>query len=89
LQNIFIAHISSIDTLARSLLIAEQILEKSDLPKMKQERYASFDSGEGARFEKGELDLKTLAALAAELGEPVQISSQQELYEYIFNLYIR
>lgn len=88
LEDIFIAHISSMDTLARGLLIAENILENSDLPTMKKERYASFDAGDGAKFEKGELELEELAAMAAELSEPRQISGKQELYESIINQYI-
>jgi len=89
LEDIFIAHISSMDTLARALLIANNILEKSDLLKMRKERYASFDSGDGAYFEKGQLGLGELARMATELGEPRQISGKQELYESIINQYIR
>jgi xylose isomerase len=88
LEDIFIAHILSMDTLARGLVIADNILQKSDIPKMKKARYASFDSGNGAKFEKGELGLAELAALA-EKGEPKQISGKQELYESIFNQYIK
>ena len=57
--------------------------------KMKAERYASFNSGQGASFEKGELNLEQLAALAKANGEPKQISGQQELYESIINQYIK
>ena len=89
LEDIFIAHISSMDTLARALVIANHILEESNLLKMRKERYASFDSGDGANFEKGQLGLEELARLAAELGEPRQISGKQELYESIMNQYIR
>ena len=88
LEDIFIAHILSMDTLARGLIIADNVLQKSDIPKMKKERYASFDSGNGAKFEKGELGLAELAALA-EKGEPKQISGKQELYEAILNQYIK
>jgi len=89
LKDIFIAHILSMDTLARALTIADNILQKSDLPKMKKDRYVSYDSGNGAKFEKGELGLEELAAMAAELGEPEKRSGQQELYEAIINQYIR
>ena len=89
LEDIFIAHILGMDTLARGLIIADNILQKSELPKMKKARYASFDSGDGAKFEKGNLDLATLAEMAAKLGEPKQISGKQELYEMIVNQYIR
>ncbi|HLK96741.1 MAG TPA: hypothetical protein VK364_03140, partial [Hymenobacter sp.] len=56
--------------------------------KLRQERYASFDSGEGARFEKGELTLDDLRQYAMTNGEPKQLSGKQELYEMIVNQYI-
>ncbi len=89
LEDIFIAHISSMDTLARALVIADNIIQKSPLPKMKADRYASFDSGKGADFEKGTLDLEAMAAMASDIGEPAQISGKQELYESILNQYVR
>ena len=89
LEDIFIAHISSIDTIARALIIADNILTNSEIPAMKKNRYASYDSGDGAKFEKGELGLEQLAEIAALNGEPEQISGKQELYESIINQYIR
>jgi len=89
LDDIFIAHISSIDTIARALIIADNILTNSELPAMKKDRYAGYDSGDGAKFEKGELSLEQLAEIAAQHGEPKQISGKQELYESIINQYIR
>ncbi len=88
LEDLFIAHISSMDTLARGLLIADKILGESDLVKLRNQRYASFDSGDGARFEAGELDLEELRDLAIANGEPKQISGKQELFEAIVNQYI-
>jgi xylose isomerase len=89
LEDIFIAHISSMDTMARALLIADSIIEKSTYTKLRKERYASFDSGNGLKFEKGELGLKELTDLAREIGEPKQISGKQELYESLINKYLR
>ena len=89
LEDIFIAHISSMDTLARGLIIADNILKKSDYLKMKKERYASYDSGDGKKFEQGHLKLDELAALAEKLGEPEKRSGKQELYESIINQYIK
>ena len=89
LEDIFIAHISSMDTLARGLLIADDILKNSDYLKMKKERYASYDSGDGKEFEQGHLKLDELAALAVKLGEPEKRSGKQELYESIINQYIK
>ncbi len=88
LEDIFIAHIAGMDVFARSLLIAEKMLNESDYKKMRTERYASFDSGDGARYEKGELKLEDLREIAIKLGEPKQISGKQELYEQMINLYI-
>ena len=89
LEDIFIAHISSMDTLARGLLIANDILDESNLVQMRKQRYSSFDTGNGAKFEKGVLGLEELAALASDSGEPKQMSGKQELYESIINHYIR
>ena len=55
---------------------------------MRADRYASFDKGKGAEFEKGKLTLKDLRDIAAKNGEPKTISGKQELFERIINLYI-
>jgi xylose isomerase len=89
LEDIFIAHIAGMDTFARAFEITLDLLENSAFRKMKAERYASFDSGHGASFEKGKMNLEQLAALAKANGEPRQISGKQELYEAIINQYIK
>ena len=88
-EDIFIAHISGMDAMARALENAAEILENSELPKMLKERYASFDSGKGKEFEEGKLSLEDLVAYAKEHGEPTQISGKQELYETIVALYCK
>ncbi len=85
-EDIFIAHISGMDAMARALENAAEILENSELPRMVKERYASFDSGKGKDFEDGKLSLEDLVAYAKEHGEPAQISGKQELYETIVAL---
>ncbi|MBN2347261.1 MAG: xylose isomerase, partial [Bacteroidales bacterium] len=47
MEDIFIAHITGMDVFARSLEIAHNVLANSDYKKMRKERYASFDSGNG------------------------------------------
>tara|TARA_Y100000590_G_scaffold450436_1_gene590105 strand:- start:2283 stop:3635 length:1353 start_codon:yes stop_codon:yes gene_type:complete len=89
LEDIFIGHIGSMDALARGLLAADGILNKSNLPDMKKERYSSFDQGDGSSFENGNFRLDELANLAEVYGEPKQTSGKQELYEAIINQYIR
>ncbi|MFW5656693.1 MAG: xylose isomerase [Bacteroidota bacterium] len=88
MDDMFIAHISGMDAFARALLVANAVLTDSDLPKMKKERYASFDSGDGKAFEEGKLTLEDLREIAIKNGEPKQISGKQELYETILNWYI-
>ncbi len=88
LEDIFLAHIGGMDAFARGVLIASDVLEKSDYKKLRSERYASFDSGKGAEFEKGKLSLEDLRAYAIETGEPKQISGKQEHFENIINQYI-
>ncbi|RIV27287.1 xylose isomerase [Fibrisoma montanum] len=88
LEDLFIAHIGGMDAFARAAIVAEAILEKSPYRKLRSERYASYDSGEGARFERGELTLADLRQYALEQGEPRQISGKQELFEAIINQYI-
>jgi xylose isomerase len=87
-EDMFIAHIAGMDVFARALIIAEQILNESDYKKLRSNRYASFNIGDGARYEKGELTLQDLRELAIKIGEPKQISGKQELYEQIINLYL-
>ena len=88
LEDIFIAHISGMDVMARALLSAADILEKSPIPAMLKERYASYDSGMGKDFEDGKLTLEQVADYARKNGEPKQTSGKQELYEAIVNMYV-
>ena len=88
LVDIFLAHISGMDSFARALMAAADILEHSDYKKMRAERYASFDQGDGKKFEEGKLLLEDLRTIALASGEPKQISGKQELYEMIINQYI-
>jgi xylose isomerase len=88
LEDIFIAHISGIDAFARALETAATILEQSPYKKLVADRYASFDAGEGKKFEEGKTSLEDLVAYAKKTGEPKQISGKQELYEAIVNMYI-
>jgi xylose isomerase len=88
LEDIFLAHIGGMDAFARGMLIAQDVLEKSDYKKLRKERYASYDSGKGADFEAGKMKLEDLRSYALEAGEPKQTSGKQELFENIINQYI-
>ena len=86
--DLFYAHIGGMDTFARALIIADNILNKSDYKKIRTERYASFDSGKGKEFEGGKLTLEDLRNLAVENGEPKTISGRQEYMENLVNRFI-
>lgn len=87
LEDIFIAHIAGMDAMARALLSAVEVLEKSPYKKMLADRYASFDGGKGKEFEEGDLSLEDIVAYAKTQPEPSQTSGKQELYEAIVNMY--
>lgn len=85
LEDKFVAHISGMDIFSRGLICAHEILENSDYKKLRKKRYSSFDDGDGAKFEKGELSLESLSKIARKNGEPQQISGKQEVFEQIIS----
>ena len=87
-EDLFIAHIGSMDAFARGLLIAADIMEKSDYLERRKTRYASYDAGKGKAFEEGKLTLEDLRNHAFEAGEPTQISGKQEYFENLINRFI-
>ncbi len=88
LEDTFIAHIGGMDCFARGLIIADRVLADSRTRELREGRYTSFDSGDGKRFEKGELSLTDLRSLAIAHGEPEKISGKQELLENLINDHI-
>ncbi len=88
LADMFVAHIGGMDSFARGLVSADRINSDPRMNDLRYGRYSSFDSGDGKRFENGELGLADLRDLAAANGEPEQISAKQELVENLINDYI-
>ncbi|GHU07492.1 xylose isomerase 2 [Spirochaetia bacterium] len=86
--DLFESHIGGMDTFAVGLEIAQRIISDGKIPAFVKNRYASFDSGDGAKFEKGELTLEALAAGAGEYGNVGITSGKQERLENILNQYI-
>ncbi|MFG6427134.1 xylose isomerase [Lepagella muris] len=87
LEDIFLAHIAGMDAMARALLCAAELLEKSPYKKMLADRYASFDKGMGKEFEEGKLSLEQIVEYAKTQPEPAATSGKQELYEAIVAMY--
>ena len=88
LDDIFHAHIGGADTFARGILTAEKILTQSEFPRLRKERYNSFDSGNGKQFESGKLTLENLYQIASNSKSPKKLSGKQELFENIINQFI-
>ena len=82
-EDVFIAHISGMDAMARALENAAAIIEDGTLCNMVKERYASFDSGKGKEFEEGKMTLEDAYEYGKKVNEPKLTSGKQELYETI------
>jgi xylose isomerase len=87
-EDLFIAHISGMDTIARGLRNAASLFEGGRLTKLVEDRYASFNSPLGKLIEEGKIGFEELEKHALEAGEPAIVSGKQELAEMIFNSYV-
>ncbi|MBP1705666.1 MAG: Xylose isomerase [Chloroflexi bacterium] len=87
--DLFHAHIGGLDTLARALLVAADMIEAGTLAGMVEERYAGWGDALGTSILDGKLSLADLAA-RVEAGEidPRPVSGHQELYENVVNRHI-
>lgn len=88
IEDIFIAHISGMDTFARALVTADKVLKESNYLPLRKSRYESFDTGTGNDFESGKLTLEQLREIALASGEPQTRSGKQELFEQLINMYL-
>lgn len=86
--DLFHAHIGGMDAFARGLKISNAILEDGRWADFKKNRYASFDSGIGAKIEAGTTSLKDLEAYTLATGEPSIASGRQEFLENLINEFI-
>jgi len=87
-EDLFIAHISGMDTWARALRSVALMKEDGLLEGMVSERYSNYESGLGAKIESGTTDFEELEKYALEHGEPKLISAKQEKYEQLLNSYV-
>ena len=87
-QDLFEAHIGGMDAFAVGLEVAHRIIQDGKFAAFIKERYASFDSGDGARFEKGQMKFEELAALAKDYGTVGYASGKQERLENLLNQYL-
>ena len=88
LEDLFHAHIGGADTFARGLIVADKILNDSNFYSTINKRYSSFDSGDGKKFENGNLSLEDLFQIAKNSKNIEKISGKTEFLENIIKNYI-
>jgi xylose isomerase len=87
--DLFHAHVGGMDAFARGLKIAAAIREDGRLCEFVKNRYASWDSGIGAKIESGKVSFKDLEAYMLKKGEAdANVSGRQEFLENLINEFI-
>jgi xylose isomerase len=76
------------DAFAVGLEVAQRIINDGVIPGFVKKRYASFNSGYGAKFDKGELSFEALAKLGSGYGTAGITSGRQEYLENVLNQYL-
>ena len=85
-MDLFHGHIGGIDTLARSLLIAAELIEAGELDRRREARYVGWTDGLGAELLGDGATLEGIADRVAAGGiDPAPRSGQQELLENLVN----
>ena len=87
--DLFYAHIGGMDAFARGLKIAAAIRKDGRLDKFVKNRYASWDSGIGAKITAGKATFGELETYMLKKGEVApNISGRQEFLENLINEFI-
>ncbi|HVQ23480.1 MAG TPA: xylose isomerase, partial [Candidatus Saccharimonadia bacterium] len=85
-NDLFHAHIGGLDTLARALLAAADLVERGELAALRDRRYAGWDGELGAAILGGSLSLEALEARVADGSiDPRRASGSQERLENLVN----
>ena len=83
--DLFHAHIGGIDTLARALLVAAELLERRTLEEPREQRYARWGDGLGGEILDGSVSLSDLEQRVADGIDPKPVSGEQERLEGLVN----
>ncbi len=85
-DDLFHAHIGAMDTMARALLAAADLVERGELDQLKSDRYQGWDSALGQDLLHGRLGLADLhkSALGNDF-DPAPVSGRQEMLENLVN----
>jgi len=88
LDDMFISHIAAMDSFALGLRNAVAIAADGTLPRLVDQRYASWHSPLGQKIESGGATMAECEAFINEHGEPAMTSGGQEKYEMLFNSFL-
>jgi len=87
--DLFHAHIGGMDAFARGLKIAAAIRKDGRLAQFVKNRYASWDSGIGAKIEAGKVGFKELHTYMLRKGDASpNFSGRQEFLENLINEFL-
>jgi xylose isomerase len=85
-SDLFHGHIGGIDTLAKSFLVALDLLEKETLTKARTERYAGWHGEFGKYIMSGDTSLEAISDRVLSEGiDPKPVSGRQEALENLVN----
>lgn len=84
LDDMFYGHIGGIDVLAKSLLVAENLINDNLLKVMKNNRYKNWNQTLGDDISQGKHSLETLSNYVENMPIINRKSDRQELFENIF-----
>ncbi len=85
-EDMFHAYILGMDVFALGLLKAAQLIEDGRIDGFIKERYASYQTGIGAKIRSGRATLEELSAYAEEMGDSILPGSgKQEYLEAVVN----
>jgi len=88
--DLFVAHIGGMDAFAVGLEVANRIITDGKIPSFVKKRYASFNTGDGQKFSKGQMTLEQLAEIGSKAGygRTGFTSGKQEYLENVLNQYL-
>ncbi len=86
--DLFYGHIAGMDTFARGLKVAHNLLEEKALKDPLEKRYEGYKTDLGREIKRGETSFSELSSLAQEDGQITVSSGRQEKLEAIINQFI-
>ena len=87
-EDLFHAHIGGMDSFARGLKLAQQIIDDGALDAFVKDRYASYRRGIGKKIISGKTSFAELERYVHKNGEPEKRSGREEMLENLINSYI-